>query len=82
MKAVLQPWQLLLLVLAGWINGQQQDVIQYLMTENRVLREKPGKLILLDDNQRRLAVKGTTLIRRMLDEIATIVTPDKVLRWR
>ena len=83
MKTVLQPWQLLLLVLAGWVNRQQQDVIEYLMTENRVLREKLGKKrILLDDNQRRqLAVKGKTLGRRMLEEIATIVTPDTILRW-
>jgi hypothetical protein len=40
MKTVLQPWQLLLLVLAGRINRQQQDVIEYLMKENRMLREK------------------------------------------
>ena len=27
-------------MLAGWINRQQQDVIEYLATENRVLRER------------------------------------------
>ena len=26
-KTSLQPWQLLLLVLAGWVNRQQQDAI-------------------------------------------------------
>ena len=30
MKSVLQPWQLLLLILAGWINRHQQDVFEYL----------------------------------------------------
>ena len=30
--------QFLLLVLAGWVNRQQQDVIDYLREENRVLR--------------------------------------------
>ena len=30
--------QFLLLVLAGWVNRQQQDVIDYLQEENRVLR--------------------------------------------
>ncbi len=39
MKAYLQPWQLLLLMLAGWVNRGQQDVINYLVTENRVLRQ-------------------------------------------
>jgi len=49
-----QRWQLLFLILAGWINRRQQDAIEYLMTENRVLREKLGKnRILLSDDQRR-----------------------------
>ena len=30
--------QFLLLVVAGWVNRQQQDVIDYLQEENRVLR--------------------------------------------
>lgn len=83
MKALLQPWQLLLLILAGWINRRQQDAIEYLLTENRVLREKLGKKrILLTDNQRRrLAVKGKILGRKMLEQLATIVTPDTILRW-
>ena len=43
MNFVLKPWQLLLLILAGWINRDQQDAIEYLLTENQVLREKLGK---------------------------------------
>ena len=43
MKFLLQPWQILLLVLAGWINKHQQKAIEYLIVENRVLREKIGK---------------------------------------
>jgi len=77
MKSVLQPWQLLLLILAGWINRHQQAVLEYLRAENRVLKEKLGKKrILLTDDQRRLAVKGKVLGRKALQEIATIVTPD------
>ena len=82
MRHLLQPWQLLLLILAGWINHREQDVIEYLRAENRVLREKLGKKrILLDDDQRRcLAVKGKILGRKMLEQLATIVTPDAILR--
>ena len=40
MNFVLQPWLLLLAILAGWINRQQQEVIEYLRTENQVLKEK------------------------------------------
>ena len=43
MKALLKPWQLLLVTLAGWINHREQEVIEYLRAENRVLREKLGK---------------------------------------
>lgn len=30
MKSQFQPWQLLLLILAGWINSRQQDAVEYL----------------------------------------------------
>jgi hypothetical protein len=83
MKAQFQPWQLLLLILAGWINRRQQDAIEYLLTENRVLREKLGKnrILLNDDQRRRLAVKGKILGRKMLEQLAGIVAPDTILRW-
>lgn len=83
MAFILQPWQLVLVVLAGWINRQQQEAIEYLRTENVVLREKLGKKrVLLNDNQRRrLAVKAKVLGRKMLEEIGTMVTPDTLLRW-
>ena len=63
-----QPWQLLLVTLAGWINRQQQDVIAYIQEENRILRNKlKGKRIrFTDDDRRRLAVKGKVLGRKML----------------
>jgi transposase InsO family protein len=74
---------LLLLILAGWINRHQQKVIEYLQVENQVLKEKLGKrrILLTDDQRRRLAVKGKLLGRRARQEITTIVTPDTILRW-
>ena len=83
MNFVLMPWQLLLLILAGWINRHQQEAIEYLLTDNRVLREKLGKgRILLNNHQRRrLALKGKALGRKTLDKLATIVRPDTLLRW-
>jgi transposase InsO family protein len=83
MSFVLQPWQLLLVILAGWVNHQQQQVIEYLRTENRVLKEKLGKrrILLNDDQRRRLAVKAKVLGRKVLEEIGTLVTPDTILRW-
>jgi hypothetical protein len=40
MTADLFPLRLLLLTLAGWVNRHQQHVIDYLVEENRVLREQ------------------------------------------
>ncbi|MCO6045476.1 hypothetical protein NG895_16315 [Aeoliella sp. ICT_H6.2] len=34
MQFILQPWQLYLTLLAGWMNREQQQVIEYLRTEN------------------------------------------------
>ena len=39
MIADLTPLQVLLVTLAGWINRHQQHVIEYLVEENRVLKE-------------------------------------------
>ena len=83
MDFILQPWQLYLVILAGWINRQQQQVIEYLRTENQVLKEKFGnkRILLNDDQRRRLAVRGKILGRKRLEEIGTLFTPDTILRW-
>ena len=80
---VLQPWQLLLVTVAGWINRQQQDVIAYIQEENRILKDKlKGKRPrFTDDERRRLAVKGKVLGRKVLREVASVVTPDTILAW-
>lgn len=58
-------------------------MIEYLREENRVLREQLGgkRILLNDDQRRRLAVRGKALGRRLLGEVCTIVTPDTILRW-
>ena len=81
MRLNLDPFRLLLISLAGWMSQQQQDVIDYLKEENRVLREQLGgtRLRLNDDQRRRLAVKAKKLGRRVLHELSTIVTPETLL---
>ncbi len=83
MSADLYPLQVLLVTLAGWVNRHQQHVIEYLVEENGVLKEqvKGRRLRLTDDQRRRLAVKGRRVGRRVLRQVATIVTPDTILRW-
>jgi len=43
MSFILHPWQLLLVVLAGWANQQQQQIIDFQRAEIDVLKEKLGK---------------------------------------
>ena len=73
----------LLLVVAGWVNRHQNQVIEYLKEENRVLREQlhGRRLRLTNDQRRRLAMKGKALGRKILQGVAGIVTPDTTLRW-
>ena len=83
MPFILQPWHLFFLILTSWINRKQQEVIEYVRTENQVLHEKLGKkrILLNDDQRRRLAVKGRILGRKRLEEVGTLFTPDTILRW-
>lgn len=83
MNFVFHPWQFLLAILAGWINHEQQKLIDYLRTENQILKEKLGKkrILLNDDQRRRLAVQGKILGRKLLGEIGCLFTPDTILRW-
>jgi transposase InsO family protein len=83
MHLAFDPFRLLLISLAGWLNQRQQDVIEYLQEENRVLREQLGgkRLRFNDDQRRRLAVRAKKLGWRVLHEVTTIVTPATPLRW-
>ena len=83
MDFILQPWPLFFMILAGWVNREQRDAIEYLRTENQVLKEKLGKkrILLNDDQRRRLAMAGKVLGRKRLAEIGTLFTPDTILRW-
>ena len=67
-EKVLNPFQFVVIVLAVWINQRQQNVIEYLREENRVLREQRGerRLRFTDDQPRRLAVRAKGLGRKLL----------------
>lgn len=79
----LAPLRFLLLLFAGFVNREQAKVVDYLREENRVLRELLGqrRLQLSDCQRARLATRAKELGRSTLAAIATIVTPDTLLRW-
>ena len=80
-RRTFDPFRLLVVSIAGWLNQQQRDATDYLREENRVLREQLGgkRLRLNDDQRRRLAAQAKMLGRRILREVATIVTPETLL---
>jgi transposase InsO family protein len=77
--------QLFLATFAAWTNRQQAGVIAYLVEENRILKEQVEsggrRLHFTDDQRRRLAAKGRPLGLKALRQIATIVTPERILAW-
>ena len=74
--------QFLVCMLAGWINREQQSVIEYLQEENKILLEQlGGKPKPFTDSQRkRLAVKAAEIGRKELEKVAKLVTPDTLRR--
>ena len=77
MRADFYPLQVLLAALAGWLNRHEQEVIAYLVEENRVLKEqlKGRRLRLTDDQRRRLAAKAKRLGRKVLIRAPMIPPP-------
>jgi putative transposase len=75
--------QVLIALVAGWIQRHQQQVITYLIEENCVLKTQLGgrRLRLTDIDRRRLGACAHPLGRKRLNEVATIATPYTLLRW-
>jgi hypothetical protein len=77
------PLQILLAALLGWLERDQRDVMRSSAKRTERSRRSwaAGGFRLNDDQRRRLAVPGWRLGRGMLREVATLVTPDTLLRW-
>jgi len=74
--------RLLLLSITGWLDCREREALAFLIEENRILRRKVGqrRLRLTDDDRRRLAMRAHRLGRAALRDLATVVTPDTLLR--
>jgi putative transposase len=83
MARMLDPFQFLLVAVVGWMSRHQQQTIEYLREENRVLCEQLGnrRLRFHDDQRRRLAARAKGLGRQLLSEVAALVTLDTLLAW-
>ena len=83
MKLAIRPWHLLSMALAAWANRKQQRQIEFLLATIEVLKEQNGKkrILLSDDQRRRLAVKAKVLGRKLLADVSTLFSPETILRW-
>jgi putative transposase len=79
----MDAFKLILVSLAGWMNCQQQHVIEYLQEEIRVVKEQrgDGRPKFTDEQRRRLAGKAKLIRYGRLKEIVGLVTPQTLLGW-
>jgi transposase InsO family protein len=75
--------RVIIAMIAGWINRHQQQVIVYLLEENRTLHAKLGgrRIRFTDAERRRLAALAFPIGRKRLKSLATLATPDTLMRW-
>jgi transposase InsO family protein len=75
-------WKQLLAYITGSVDQELLLRYEYLVTENRLLRQQiPGCIRLSDGERKALAEIGKRLGKHALAEVATIVKPETILAW-
>src|SRR5262247_1070498 len=75
-------WKALLASITGSVDQELLLRNEYLVTENRMLRNQmTGRVHLSDGERKMLAEIGKKLSKQALAEVASIVTPDTILAW-
>jgi putative transposase len=75
-------WKTLLAYITGTVDQELLLRNEYLVTENRILRNQlTGRIRLSDGERKTLAEIGQKLGKQVLTEVATIVKPDTILGW-
>src|SRR3989449_3492663 len=75
-------WKQLLAYITGTVDQELLLRNEYLVTENRMLRDqRKGRVRLRDGECKALAEIGQKLGKKALEEVAKIVKPDTILAW-
>src|SRR5438132_4606601 len=75
-------WKQLLAYITGTVDQELLLRNEYLVTENRILRDQlKGRVRLSDGERKALAEIGQKLGQKALQEVAKIVKPDTILAW-
>src|SRR5262245_34875687 len=75
-------WKQLLAYITGSVDEELLLRNEYLVTENRILRQQLTSRVQLTDAERRsLAEIGKKLGKKALEEVASLVKPETILAW-
>src|SRR5262245_35822414 len=75
-------WKYLLAYITGTVDQELLVRNEYLVTENRILRNHiKGRVRLSDGERKALAEIAQKLGKKALEEVARIVTPATILAW-
>jgi putative transposase len=75
-------WTHLLAYITGTVDQELLLRNEYLVTENRILRNQiKGRVPLSDGERKALAEIGRKLGKKALEEVASLVKPDTILAW-
>ena len=75
-------WKQLLAYITGSVDEELVLRNEYLVTENRILRQQLiGRVQLTDAERRSLAEAGKKLGKKALEEVASLVKPETILAW-
>ena len=75
-------WEQMLAWVTGRVDERLRLKVEYLAAENRILRDQiPSRPRLTDGQRVTLATIGQKLGREALEVVASIVTPETILRW-
>ena len=75
------PWKRMLAYISGTINDELLRRIEYLLEENRVLRNQIEKHISLADPERRILAEQAVALGKLMADTVTIVRPETILKW-
>ena len=75
-------WPRILAYITGTVDQELLLRDEYLVAENRILREQiNGRLLLSDSEKKTLAEIGYRLGRKALADVANAAKPDTILGW-
>ena len=75
-------WKTLLAYISGSVDEELLLRNEYLVTENRILRDQiKGRLHLSDAERQTLAEIGKELGKQALEEVAKVAKPETILAW-